>query len=139
MALAPDDRRFVPSKPTPANSPGAGSGGNHMVRKIIASVAFGSVLLLPLAAAGPGDAVAAQPSLVGAAALPSGRTGVYKNCTAFNAKYKHGVGKKGAKDKVSGKSKPVTTFKRSTAIYKKAMANNSGLDRDKDGVACEKR
>ena len=108
------------------------------MRKIIASVAFGGVLLLPLTAATATEAQAA-PALVGVGALPTGKTGIYKNCTAFNAKYKHGVGKKGAKDRVKGKSKPVTTFKRSTAIYKKAMANNSGLDRDKDGVACEKR
>ena len=59
----------------------------------------------------------------------------YKNCTALNKKYKHGVAKKGAKDKVRGKSKPVTNFKVSTAVYRA----NKKLDRDKDGVACEKR
>jgi hypothetical protein len=59
----------------------------------------------------------------------------YKNCTAMHKKYKHGVAKKGAKDKVSGSTKPVTNFKVSNSIYKK----NKGLDRDKDGVACEKR
>jgi hypothetical protein len=31
----------------------------------------------------------------------------------------------------------VTTFKRSTKLYAKAMSENRGLDRDKDGVACE--
>jgi hypothetical protein len=59
----------------------------------------------------------------------------YKNCTAMHKKYKHGVGKKGAKDKVKGSTKPVTNFKVSNTIYKK----NKGLDRDKDGIACEKR
>lgn len=59
----------------------------------------------------------------------------FKNCTAMHKKYKHGVGKKGAKDKVRGNTKPVTNFKVSNAIYKK----NKGLDRDKDGIACEKR
>ncbi|MEU4428825.1 excalibur calcium-binding domain-containing protein [Actinoplanes sp. NPDC024001] len=59
----------------------------------------------------------------------------YKNCTALNKVYKHGVGKKGAKDKVSGKSKPVTNFKVSNALYKA----NKKSDRDKDGIACEKR
>jgi hypothetical protein len=29
-------------------------------------------------------------------------------------------------------------FKRSTKLYKLAMSYNRGLDRDKDGVACEK-
>jgi Excalibur calcium-binding domain len=33
----------------------------------------------------------------------------------------------------------VTTFVRSTLIYRRAMRYNSGLDRDKDGIACEKR
>jgi len=29
-------------------------------------------------------------------------------------------------------------FKRSTKLYKLAMSYNRGLDRDKDGIACEK-
>jgi hypothetical protein len=53
----------------------------------------------------------------------------------MHAKYKHGVGKKGAKDKVSGKTKPVTNFYVSNGLY----AANKKLDRDKDGIACEKR
>ncbi|MEU1751398.1 excalibur calcium-binding domain-containing protein [Micromonospora matsumotoense] len=59
----------------------------------------------------------------------------YKNCTALNKKYKHGVGKKGAKDKVRGSTKPVTNFTVSDSVY----AKNTHLDRDKDKVACEKR
>jgi len=59
----------------------------------------------------------------------------YKNCTALNKVYPHGVGKKGAKDKVSGSSKRVTNFKVSTTIYKQ----NKKSDRDGDGIACEKR
>jgi hypothetical protein len=61
----------------------------------------------------------------------------YKNCTALHKYYKHGVGKAGAKDRTSGK--PVTNFKRSTKIYKVAIKANKGLDRDRDGIACEKR
>jgi hypothetical protein len=60
---------------------------------------------------------------------------LYKNCTNFTKKYPHGVGRANARDKTSGK--PVTTFKRSTAIYNTAMKYNKGLDRDKDGIACE--
>jgi hypothetical protein len=67
------------------------------------------------------------------AAIPS----VYKNCTALNKKYPHGVGKAGARDKTTGE--PVTTFKRSSRIYQIAMSHNKRLDRDKDGVACEKK
>ncbi|WBB72854.1 excalibur calcium-binding domain-containing protein [Micromonospora sp. WMMD1128] len=59
----------------------------------------------------------------------------YKNCTELNKTYKHGVGKKGAKDKVRGSTKPVTNFTVSNAVY----AKNTKHDRDKDGVACEKR
>jgi Excalibur calcium-binding domain len=32
----------------------------------------------------------------------------------------------------------VTNFKRSTRIYRIGMSHNRGLDRDKDGIACEK-
>jgi len=31
----------------------------------------------------------------------------------------------------------VTNFKRSAKLYRLAMSYNRGLDRDKDGVACE--
>ena len=33
----------------------------------------------------------------------------------------------------------MTNFRRSTVLYNLAMSYNSGLDRDKDGIACEKR
>lgn len=62
-------------------------------------------------------------------------TGIYKNCTALHTKWKHGVGKAGAHDKTSGT--PVTNFLHSTKQYNTAMNKNSGLDRDKDGIACE--
>lgn len=59
----------------------------------------------------------------------------WKNCTRVNKTYPHGVGRVGARDHTSGT--PVTTFKRSNSLYRTAMNNNSGLDRDKDGIACE--
>jgi hypothetical protein len=61
---------------------------------------------------------------------------LYRSCKALNARYPHGVGLAKAKDHTSG-APPVTTFKRSTRIYRLAMSYNKGLDRDKDGVACE--
>jgi predicted PurR-regulated permease PerM len=61
---------------------------------------------------------------------------LYKNCTNLNKRYPHGVGRLGAHDKTAGT--PVTTFKRSTRIYNIAKRYNAGLDRDKDGIACEK-
>ena len=74
----------------------------------------------------------ASPVFPAGAAIPA----LYKNCTALNKKYPHGLGRAGARDETS--SEPVTTFKRSTPLYNKAMSYNRGLDRDKDGVACEK-
>ncbi|GIF25636.1 hypothetical protein BJ973_003914 [Actinoplanes tereljensis] len=66
------------------------------------------------------------------AALP--KPAKYQNCAALNAVYKHGVAKAGAADKVSS-GKPVTTF----LVYPDTYAKNTHLDRDKDGVACEKK
>lgn len=57
----------------------------------------------------------------------------YANCTALNAVYPHGVGRPGAVDHVTS-GKPVTTFFVSLSLY----TANTGLDRDKDGIACEK-
>jgi Excalibur calcium-binding domain len=76
-------------------------------------------------------------ALAFAAGTASGATPLlYKNCTNLNKKYPHGVGKLLAKDKTSGE--PVTNFKRSTRLYLIAVGWNKGLDRDKDGIACEK-
>jgi hypothetical protein len=61
---------------------------------------------------------------------------LWKNCAHVNAKYRHGVGKLHAHDRTSGT--PVTTFRRSTLLYNRAMSYNRALDRDKDGIACEK-
>ncbi len=57
----------------------------------------------------------------------------YANCTALNKVYPHGVGKPGAVDKSS--SGKVTNFTRNAKVY----ALNAGSDRDKDGIACEKK
>ena len=72
-------------------------------------------------------------TLVLGAAAPSYGATIYKNCTALNKAYPHGVGRTGARDKTSGT--PVTNFKVNGSVY----AVNSGSDRDKDGIACEKR
>ncbi|SDS85227.1 Excalibur calcium-binding domain-containing protein [Nocardioides scoriae] len=64
-------------------------------------------------------------------------TGIHDNCTKLNAKWKHGVGRANAVDKTSGEK--VRNFYHNTKVYKTAVAHNSTLDRDKDGIACEKR
>jgi hypothetical protein len=51
---------------------------------------------------------------------------LYSSCKKFNAKYPHGVGRVGARDKVRPGNEPVTTFKRSNAIFAKAMSYNPG-------------
>ncbi len=61
---------------------------------------------------------------------------VYKNCTALNKDYKHGLRKKGGKDVVRGETDPVPT--KLIPIRTKIYKVNTKLDRDKDGVACEK-
>ena len=61
-------------------------------------------------------------------------TGIHDNCTNFNNKYPHGVGRRGAHDQGGD----VTNFKRSNRIYKRAVNHNDDLDRDNDKIACEK-
>ena len=99
-----------------------------MIKRALALAAATTIVL---AASGLTLAVPAE------AATPKS----YKNCAALNKAYPHGVAKKGAKDKTSRTSKPVTTFKVDSLVYAK---NDGGkgehdLDRDNDGVACEKR
>lgn len=88
------------------------------LRCAVASLAACAIIALPAA-----EASAAKPAWA-------------ENCTALNKKFPHGVGKQNARDKTSGT--PVTTFKRSNKLYKKAVRANAGLDRDKDKIACEK-
>jgi hypothetical protein len=57
----------------------------------------------------------------------------YPNCKALNKRYPHGVGRWGARDHTRS-GDPVTNFRRSNLLYRQ----NRGLDRDKDGIACEK-
>ena len=75
-------------------------------------------------------------SLATASAPASATVAKYKKCADLNAVYPHGVGLKDAKDKVRAGTEPVTTFKINAAVYNK---NKLKLDRDKDGIACEKK
>lgn len=69
------------------------------------------------------------------AAQAASKPRVFANCTQLHQVYPHGVGKVGAHDKGKGKNfRPVTTFKRDNALYQA----NRKLDRDNDGIACEK-
>ncbi|ANH37788.1 Excalibur calcium-binding domain protein [Nocardioides dokdonensis FR1436] len=79
-------------------------------------------------------ALLAAPVLVTSAQAHT--TGIHDNCTNLNKKWKHGVGRANAVDKTSGKK--VTNFYRNTKAYNEAINHNGTLDRDKDGIACEK-
>jgi hypothetical protein len=95
------------------------------IRTLVAAVATGALLM------------AVAPAPASTVAVPY----VWQSCTKVHTKYPHGVGKANARDKTSGT--PVTTFKRSTRLYNIAASYNSqrryNLDRDHDGIACEKR
>ena len=99
------------------------------VRMLIVLAVVVAATALPASSAGA--VTAAKPDV--AAVIPP----LYKNCTNFNKKYRHGLGKLRAVDKTSS-GEPVTNFARSTRLYLKAMSFNGGLDRDKHGIACEK-
>lgn len=81
--------------------------------------------------------VASGALATGAFAHESKAPPLYENCTASNSKYAHGIGRAGARDHVSSGS-PVTSFTRSTKLYTLALSFNRGLDRDHDGIACER-
>jgi hypothetical protein len=93
---------------------------NHVANTFLA----GLVTFAALAAA-PGEVTLTS----------AGKVRTYANCAALNRAYPHGVGLKGAKDKVAKGGKPVTTFTRNDAVYNA----NRKSDRDRDGIACEKR
>lgn len=67
---------------------------------------------------------------------PAIKPKTYRNCTALNIDYPHGVAvRAGVKDKVSGRTKPVTNYAVSKTVYD---LNKRALDRDHDLIACEK-
>jgi len=86
-----------------------------------------------IAAAG-GVAILLTAGLHATAAEAAKGAKTYKNCTALNKVYPHGVGKPGAHDHTTSSYK-VTNFKRSKTLYRA----NKSMDRDGDKIACEKR
>jgi hypothetical protein len=59
----------------------------------------------------------------------------WTNCDHVHAYWPHGVGRRDAVDHTTGTR--VTNFKHSNRLYRIAMNHNSGLDADKDKIACE--
>jgi Excalibur calcium-binding domain len=115
LAVLPD--AGVACRPT-LPVPGNNQKDVFMRSRLLGLAAAGGLLLAGIVVPAQADAATKVP--------------VYKNCTAMHAKYKHGVGRQGAHDKVTS-GKPVTNFYVSTTIYNA----NKKLDRDHDGVACE--
>lgn len=104
--------------------------------RVLVSAAIVATFCLAPASAGFAEPTASASTTAGAAAAEAKQPSLlkeFKNCTALNKTYPHGVGKKGAKDKTSGKR--VTNFKVNTTVYNQ----NKKSDRDKDGIACEKK
>jgi hypothetical protein len=100
--------------------------------------------LVPMALAAlvlPAGGLAAAPVLVpvGQPAVTGAVASLWNNCTKVHTRYPHGVGRLHARDHTRSGTAGVATFKRSTRLYNTAMRYNSDLDRDRDGVACEKR
>ena len=137
----------IPASSRPSHARRAGAGLIIAVASVLAlgagpataasPVTVGSAASTSITAPAAVDAassVAAGNSVFAAVATPAAAK-KFANCTALNRVYPHGVGKVGAKDKVKGKTKPVTNFTKNNALYKA----NAKSDRDKDGVACEKR
>ena len=86
-----------------------------------------------MAALSPAQLSTAKASGQAIARASAPTASLYRNCKALNRFYPHGVGRYGARDHTSGT--PVTNFRRSNRLY----LQNRGLDRDKDGIACEKK
>ena len=84
----------------------------------------------PLSPTAPPQPVASPP----APTTPGPVLPRFHNCAELNAVYPHGVGRSGAVDRTSG-SQLVTTFLVDDALY---LAQPGTLDRDNDGIACEK-
>ena len=77
-------------------------------------------------------------ALVVGTAVPASAAPVktYANCSALHVKYPGGVAKAGVKyNKVNGRN---TKFKVKPYISTALYNANKNLDRDKDGIACEK-
>jgi hypothetical protein len=103
-----------------------------VLKTAVAIVTAGAALSL---AAIPALSIAASAQTATPTTVTAVAAKKYANCTALNKVYKHGVAKKkGVKDKTSGT--PVTTYTVNLAVYN---FNYRALDRDKDGIACEKR
>ena len=127
----------LPSQSPPASpSPSAATARAAVVPVVPPAAAVVAPPVVAPAPVATETTKAPQPLLTQTTTAPAPPPGAesFGNCAALNAIYAHGVGRPDAADHVSGSTKPVTTFTRSTALYEA----NVGRDRDQDDIACEK-
>ncbi|MFI8631826.1 excalibur calcium-binding domain-containing protein [Microbacterium sp. NPDC077663] len=103
-------------------------------RSVAALVLTGALVGAPLTVGAAPAVSATEARAIVPAAKPPIKT--FKNCTALNKTYKGGVARAGVThNTVNGKKKPFKVKPYfSTALYNA----NKKMDRDKDGIACEK-
>ncbi|QIK84481.1 excalibur calcium-binding domain-containing protein [Sanguibacter sp. HDW7] len=116
----------------------------HAALALAAALAVSPLLAVPATAAPTATAAATAAASVAEVrpATPHVAAGAkrYKNCAALNRAYKGGV----ARDSKARNMKTVRGKKvRATSTYKAKVskslyAANKSLDRDKDGIACER-
>ena len=101
--------------------------------RILAAVSLAASLSMVPVSASASASVSAPAGHAGQRAVVAPAVTKYSNCAKLNRVYPHGVGRKGAHDRVTS-GHPVTNFTVNTTVYNA----NKARDRDKDGVACEK-
>lgn len=78
-------------------------------------------------------------SLAGLSPAMAGESKKFKNCSALNKAYPGGVAKTGAIDMTKKKGKMVPAKPKKTPLIDDSIYGaHTKLDKDKDGVACEK-
>jgi len=108
------------------------------LRHFVAATTLSCALILASGASASATSPTSAPPGVGTSHSQPAKITIkrYANCAALNKVYKGGVAAAGVKyNTVAGTKRPFRVKPlTSTALYKK----NTHLDRDKDGVACEK-
>ena len=70
---------------------------------------------------------------------PSNASEIFADCKAVNKVYKYGVGLEGAQNMVKDRKTGILNPRASKHYVNKAVYDaNKKMDRDKDGIACEK-
>jgi len=104
----------------------------HVSPRLRAAVVSAALIATGALVVAPAAPSAGAPASASAGARPT----IWDNCTRFNNRYEHGVGRRHAHDQTTS-GDPVRNFLRSNKKFRRAMNHNRDLDRDNDNVACE--